>query len=64
MKRRPRGPGGRPPLPPEKKLGERVFVNLTMAEREALEQAAGQEPLATYLRRLVLRHLARQGRES
>jgi len=61
-RRRRRGPGGRPPLPPERKLGERVLVNLTTAEREALERAAGEEPLAAYLRRLVLRHLARRPR--
>jgi len=61
-KRRPRGPGGRPPLPPGQKQSERVFVNLTPSEREALERAAGEEPLAAYLRRLVLRHLARSRR--
>jgi len=33
------------------------MVNLTKAEREALERAAGRQPLSTYLRRLVRRHL-------
>jgi hypothetical protein len=49
---------GRPPKSPEEKQGETVFVRFTRPEREALEAAADGLPLATYLRRLVLRHLA------
>lgn len=51
---------GRKPLPPHAKRSERVRINLTPAERRDLERAAGDEPLAEVLRRLVLRWLARR----
>jgi len=60
-KRRKLTKGGRPPLPADVRKGERVLVNLTESEREALERLAGDEPLAAYLRRLILRHLGRTG---
>lgn len=59
-KRRPRGPGGRPPLPAEKRRAERIMVNLSEAEREALERQAGGTPVSVYVRDLILRHLARR----
>jgi len=49
--------GGRPPLPPEEKLSERVTVNLTQAERAALRQLARGEREGGYVRRVFLRHL-------
>jgi hypothetical protein len=52
---------GRPPKDPAEKLGERVMVNLTQAEAAALRKAAGEEPLGSYLRRLVVRHLRAKG---
>jgi hypothetical protein len=56
MARRP----GRRPKPRGEKQGERVMLNLTRGERAALEAAAGREPLSSYVRRLVLRSLARR----
>jgi len=40
------------------------MVNLTKPERQDLEQAAQGEPLGGYVRRLVLRHLARRNRKA
>jgi hypothetical protein len=37
------------------------MVSLTPGEAQALTEAAGTEPVATYLRRLVLRHLRAKG---
>ncbi len=56
-RRKRRGPGGRPPKPAAERHSERVLVSFTPAERAALEAAVGEEPVATYLRKLVLRHL-------
>jgi hypothetical protein len=53
---------GRPPKPPGEKQSEKLMVTLTPSERRKLEAAAGDEPLGTYLRRLVLRSLARTKR--
>lgn len=53
---------GRSPLPPEEKQSERVMVTLTPPERARLERAAGEGPLGTYIRRVLIRHLARQPR--
>jgi len=51
---------GRPPKPPGEKQDQAIMAKFTPSERAALEAAAGGEPLGTYLRRLVLRHLARR----
>ena len=51
---------GRPPRPKDVKQGERIMVTFTESERRDLEGAADGEPLGTYVRRLVLRHLARR----
>lgn len=53
---------GRKPKPPGEKQGSPVSVYFTEGEREALAQAARGEPLAAYVRRIVLRHLARRRR--
>ena len=51
---------GRKPKDPKVKQASRVMVNLTQHERTELEKAAGDEPLGSFLRRLVLRYLARR----
>ena len=56
-----RRPGaGRKPLPPEIALRNRVVLKLTDGEHAQLVEAAGDEPLATYVRRVLVRHLARR----
>ena len=63
VKKRGRGgrrPGaGRPPKPTDEKQSERILVSLTPEEKRVLEEAAGEEPLGSYLRRLLVRHLVR-----
>jgi len=54
---------GRKPKPADEKQGSRIMVNLTKPERRELEQAAQREPLGGYVRRLILRHLARRNRK-
>jgi hypothetical protein len=65
MKKRRRGGrrhgAGRPPKEARHKQSERVLVSLTPEEKSALEEAAGDEALGSYLRRLLIRHLARRG---
>ena len=64
MQRKSRGTvnlGGRPPLPPDEKLSERVTVNLTRAERAALRRLARGEREGGYVRRVLLRHLRAKG---
>lgn len=65
MKKRGRGgrrPGaGRPSKEAGEKQSERVLVSLTPEEKRALEEAAGDEALGSYLRRLLVRHLSRRG---
>jgi len=53
--------GGRPPLPPEEKLSERVNVNLTRGERAALRRLARGEREGGYVRQVLLRHLRSKG---
>ena len=53
---------GRKPKPRDQKQGHTVASSFTDAERAELAQAAGDEPLGTYVRRVVLRHLARRKR--
>jgi hypothetical protein len=54
---------GRPPIPSELRRTERVTINLTTGEREGLQKAAGGESLSDFVRRLVLRFLARRRNE-
>ena len=51
---------GRKPKPPGEKQDQPVMAKFTLAERHALEAAAAEVPLGTYVRNLVLRHLARR----
>jgi hypothetical protein len=51
---------GRKPIPAHEKKGQAVTVNLTEREHRELRQAAAREPLGAYVRRLILRHLARR----
>jgi hypothetical protein len=53
---------GRKPKPAREKKGHAVTVNLTEAEHGELSSAAAREPLGAYVRRLILRHLARRRR--
>jgi len=51
---------GRPPLPPRDRRSEKLLVALTRGERRRLERVVGAEPLSTYMRRVVLQHVARR----
>jgi hypothetical protein len=51
---------GRKPKPAAEKQSEVVSVKLTRDERKELEGAAGHTTLSAYVRRLILRHLARR----
>ena len=51
---------GRKPKPASEKQSRVVSVKLTRHEREELETAAGHTTLSAYVRRLILRHLARR----
>ena len=51
---------GRKPKPRDEKQGRALMLHLTEAEFAALQDAAGEEPLATVARRLVVRSLARR----
>ena len=44
------------------KQSEVISVKLTRDERKALEGAAGETTLSAYVRRLILRHLARRAK--
>ena len=56
-----RRPGaGRKPLAREVRRGRRVLVRLTEDELAALERSAGNEGLSTFIRRVLLRYLARR----
>ena len=58
----PKSRGGRPALPPAKRLSARVTVNLTPAEHRALRRLlAPGESAADYVRQVLLRHLAAKG---
>ena len=50
---------GRKAKPTHERLRNRVMFTLTDEEFEALMEATGHEPVSAYLRRLVVRHLAR-----
>ena len=51
---------GRPPLPKDERRDRSVFIRLTRQELELLEEAAGGEPVASFIRDLVLRALKRR----
>jgi hypothetical protein len=56
----PRVGSGRPKKVTGEKQRHAVSAKLTDAEHRKLSEAAGREPLGTYVRRLILRHLARR----
>ena len=51
---------GRKPKPETERRSETVSTKLTKGERADLEGAAKGESLSDYVRRLVIRHLARK----
>ena len=51
---------GRPPKPKAEKQSRYVSVGFTPAEHRVLQDAAGDESLASYIRQVVLRHLSRK----
>ena len=51
---------GRKPKPPGEKQQRAVSVTFTEAEYSALTRAARDEPLAGFIREVVLRYLARR----
>jgi hypothetical protein len=53
---------GRPTLPPKDRRSEKLLVALTRGERRRLERVAGAEPLSTYMRRVVMQHVAHRER--
>lgn len=53
---------GRKPKPPAEKQRRPVTVKFTDAEYRELSDVADTEPLAGFIRRLVLRYLARRRR--
>jgi hypothetical protein len=54
-----KGIGGRKPKRPSEKQSRRAMVTFTPGEWRGLKAAAGDEPVGTFIRRLVLRYLAR-----
>lgn len=58
-----RRPGaGRKPKPPNERRDNTVTIALTKAEFGALRELSGEEPLAVYVQRLVVRHVDRKRR--
>jgi len=51
---------GRKPKPAKERLRNRVMFSLSDAEFDALEKARGGESMSAFLRRMVLRSLARR----
>ena len=51
---------GRPPLPLDELRNRQVKLRLTEDEFQELEAAAGHEPLGAFIRRVLLRYLARR----
>lgn len=54
---------GRKRVPREELQRNRFLVSLTDREHEALLRAAGDEPVAAFVRRVLVRALARRRRE-
>lgn len=53
---------GRPPLPSKDRRSEKLLVALTRSERRRLERIVDAEPLSTYMRRVVLKHVVQRER--
>ncbi len=53
------GPG-RPPLPVAERRRNRVMFTLTDAEYDALIEAAGDKQVSSFVRRIVVRSVARR----
>lgn len=53
---------GRPPKPPEQRRRATITIALTDEEFADLQALAGDQPLALYVRDLVVRHLERKAR--
>jgi hypothetical protein len=51
---------GRPPKRPEERQRHTLAVRLTDAEYEEIEEAAEGKPLGAFIRRIVVRYLARR----
>jgi hypothetical protein len=51
---------GRPPLPPEVKLSERILIRLSKAELAAIETAAKGQPVATVAREVLVKWARRR----
>ena len=51
---------GRKPKHPKERRRNRVMLTLTDDEFDALEDARGEEPMSSFLRRMVVRYLARR----
>jgi len=51
---------GRPPLPAAKRRRNAVSVVFTDGERAAVARAAGREPVAVFIRRVVLASVRRR----
>ena len=62
MSQRKTSKGGRPALPAGMARKNRIMVNVTEDERDAIERAAKDEPLGAFIRRIVLRYVARRRR--
>jgi len=55
---------GRPPLPPQDRRSEKLLVALTRGERRRLERVVGAGPLSTYMRRVLMKHVAHREHHS
>ena len=53
---------GAPSKPVEERLRNRLMVSLTDAELAELHEAAGDTPVAVYVRETLMRHLKRRRR--
>ena len=56
----PRPGSGRKPISEAERRSKRLMVNLSEDEHDELRRAAGDEPLGGFVRRLILRYLARR----
>ena len=55
-----KGIGGRKPKRPSEKQSKRAMVTFTPGEWRKVKSAAGDEPVGSLIRRIVLRYLARR----
>ena len=56
----PRPGSGRKPLPASQKQSRRAMVTFTRTEYREVLEAAGEKPVGTFIRELVLRSLGRR----